>query len=100
MKRFCLLIHAKSDKALSSHPHHDGDFCACDCHSKLQSGLKPATVAISAPQLLPQRLSWGSELYLLVSMAVYLANFQETKQKMRKYQTVCFMLLLTQGNLS
>lgn len=62
--------------------------------------MKPAAVDASVPRLLPTRLSWGRELYVPVSAAVYLANAQEARWKMRKYQTVCFRLLLTQNALS
>lgn len=56
--------------------------------------MKTDTVHVSAPQLLPSSLSWGRQVYVLVSVAAYLASAQEARQKMRKYQTVCFVLLL------
>lgn len=56
--------------------------------------MKPVAVDVSVPQLLPTRLSWGREVYVPVSVAVYLANAQEARQKNEKISD-CFTLLLT-----
>lgn len=87
-----LPTHAGSDQVLSFHLLHQGE------HFFWWLSQYMKTDAVHRMfQLLPARVSWGRQVYVPISVAIYLASAQEARQKMRKYQTVCFMLLLNSG---